>query len=139
MSFHNEIRTALENEIANVVGIPAADQRAWDNAIFKPTTGTSWVRMTLIPFTSRPAVRGPTPQILHTGSFVVDLFTPEGGGAAEAETLADAVRARFNVDTVLTSGSANVRFRYSERGQGVVDSPWYRLPVDVRWYCYEPG
>lgn len=137
MSFMTDIRAAMEAEIANVVGVPAATQRAWENVVFTPTTGTTWIRTSIVPFQSRPAVRGPTPQIKHGGILTIDIFTPEGNGSAEAEALADAVRSRYNVDSKLTSGSATVRFWYSERGQGLADSPWYHVPVIAEWYCYE--
>lgn len=49
MTTTNDIRAALEAEIANVTGIPSAANRAWENVRFKPTPNTSWVRMTLSP------------------------------------------------------------------------------------------
>ena len=92
--------------------------------------------MTLIPVTSRPAVRGSNPQIRHDGLFQVDVFVPENQGAGAAEILADAVRAAYTVDDVLTQNSVNVRFEYAERGQGILDTPWFQVPVTIAWYAY---
>lgn len=137
MTTTNDIRAALEAEIANVTGIPSAANRAWENVRFKPTPNTSWVRMTLSPTGSRPAVRGPNPQLRYDGLFLVDVFVPEANGPAAADTLADNIRNSFTVDDVLTSGSTSVRFNYSERGQGFSDSPWYVVPVSISWYTYQ--
>lgn len=137
MSVGNDIRAALEQEIANVSGVPASSQRAWENARFEPTTGTTWLRMRLQPTETRPATRGDSPQIRHQGLFLVDVFAPADEGPASAETLADAIRDRYTVSKVLTENSTNVRFDYAERGQGVIDHPWYMVPVAIAWYAYE--
>ena len=47
MGAFTEIRAALESEIGNITGIPAATQRAWENARFEPTVGIPWVQMQL--------------------------------------------------------------------------------------------
>lgn len=136
MTAYTDIRAALEQQAITASGFPNAANRAWENVRFEPTPGTSWARLSLIPSQSRPAVRGPSPQLLYEGLLLCDIFAPEGTGANAAETLADAVRAVFTVDDVLTVNSTNVRIRWSERGQGLVDSPWYQVPVTVSWYSY---
>jgi len=136
MTAMTDIRSALEQQVITVSGFPNSSNRAWENVRFEPTEGTTWARMNIIPSAMRPAVRGASPQLLYEGLFLVDIFAPEGNGANGADTLADAVRAAFTVDDVLTVNSTNVRFRYSERGQGLVDSPWYQVPVSVAWYSY---
>ena len=136
MTIMQNIRAALEQQVANVSGIPSTGNRAWENVKFIPTTGTAWVRMALVPVTSRPAVLGPAPQIRHDGSFLVTLHLPEGTGAAGADALADAVRAAFTVDTGLTSGGTTVRFQYAERSVAVLDAPWYIVTVSISWYTY---
>lgn len=136
MTIMQNIRAALEQQIATVSGIPSTANRAWENVKFVPTTGTSWVKMALVPVTSRPAVVGPAPQIRHDGSFLVTLHLPEGTGSAGADALADAVRAAFTVDTGLTSGGTTVRFRYAERSVAVLDTPWYIVTVSISWYTY---
>lgn len=136
MTIMQNIRAALEQQIATVSGIPSTSNRAWENVKFVPTTGTSWVKMALVPVSSRPAVVGPAPQIRHDGSFLVTLHLPEGTGPAGADALADAVRAAFTVDTGLTSGGTTVRFRYAERSVAVLDTPWYIVTVSISWYTY---
>lgn len=136
MSATTEIRRALEAQIANVSGIPSAGNRAWENVRFEPTPGTAWVRMRLITQESRPAVRGANPSLLYQGLFLVDVFVPEGNGPNAADVLADAIRDEFTVDDAYTVGSTTVRFRWSERAEGISDSPWYQVPVTISWYTY---
>lgn len=136
MTVYNDIRTALETQIATVSGIPSANNRAWENVFFRPTSNSPYVRMTLFPTSSRPAVRGPNPQIKHDGLFLVDVVYPINEGAAMAETLADNIRAAYTVDDTFTSGSTSVRFNYSERGAGIVDGNWFRVPVTISWFSY---
>lgn len=136
MTVTQDIRAALEQQVANISGIPSSANRAWENVKFVPSPGTAWVRMALVPVTSRPAVIGPTPQMLHEGSFLITVHLPEGTGPAGADALADAIRAAFSVDTGLTSNGVTVRFRYSERSVAVLDTPWYIVTVSISWYTY---
>ena len=134
MTTFNDIRAALESEVANVPGIPA--QRAWENVRFEPTTGTPWVRMTLLPGSTRPAYLGADPENRHDGLFQVDIFWPENQGPASADTLADNVRSRYKVSNTLTAGTTNVRFNWSERLPARMDGPWYVVSVRASWYTY---
>ena len=136
MSIFNDIRTALETAVSSVSGIPSADNRAWENVDFKPTTGTTWVRSTLLPGEQRPAVRGPNPQIEYRGLFRIDIFAPKDEGAGDADTLADNIRVQFPPGSDFTNNGKTVRIRWSERGVADVDPPWYRVPVTISWYIF---
>ena len=136
MSAFTDIRAALEAEIASISGIPSAANRSWENVEFDPTTGTAWVRMTLLPGQQRPAVAGPSPQQLYQGIMQVDIYQPEGDGPNSADVLADAVRDHFTVNDSFTKNSTTVRIRWSERDAGRNEPPWYRVTVNVSWYTY---
>ena len=43
----------------------------------------------------------------------------------------------FEATTKLTHNSQDVTIEYAERQQGFVDSPWYFVPVSIRWYAYK--
>ena len=136
MSVFSDIRTALESQIASVTGIPSAANRSWENVRFEPTTGTPWVRMTLLPGESRPAIRGENPVLSYLGLFQVDVFEPSGGGPRTADTLADAIRDQFSSGTDITVNTTTTRIRWSERLPGRLDPPWYMVPIQISWYTY---
>ena len=136
MSDFSNIRAALEQQLTTVVGIPGATQRAWENVKFTPTTGAPWVRMTLQPGESRAAIRGDAPVLEFIGMFQVDIFLPEGTGPNAADTLADAVRAKFGPGLDLTFNSVTTRISYSERGVGDLDPPWYKVPIFIAWFSF---
>jgi hypothetical protein len=133
---YTDIRAALEQQIASVTGIPSAANRSWENVRFKPTTGTSWVRMTLQPGESRPAIRGANPVLEYIGLFLVDVFVPEGTGPNAADVLADNIRNQFAPGTDITENATTVRIRHSERADGQLDGPWYMVPVSISWYSF---
>lgn len=136
MSAYTDIRAALEQQIASISGIPSASNRAWENVVFNPTTGTPWVRMTLLPGESRPAVRGANPVLEYVGLFQIDVFQPQGKGPNPADVLADAIRDQFAPGTDITVNSTTTRIRWSERMPGEVDPPWYKVSVTVSWYTF---
>lgn len=136
MGTTRDIRAALEQRLDTVSGFPNSANRHWENTRFKPTPGTTWAKLLLVPDTQRPAVRGPSPQIRYDGTFLIVIHYPEGLGAGLVDDMADDVRDAFTVDDVLTENSTNVRFEWSERDDGIIDEPWYIVTVSVKWYSY---
>ena len=137
MSVYANIRASLELQIANVPGIPGPSNRAWQNVRFAPSTGHSWVRMTFQPSRRRPldVTAGGTQRI--DGVFLIDVFTPEGSGPSLAEDLADNVVTTFEAGTVLGSGSVQTQIEYAEISRAAnQDSPWFQIPVTVKWKSF---
>lgn len=129
----SDIRRALEQQLSAISGLPSV---AYENAEFGPTTGTAWVRATFQPQTTRKAAKGPDAAELYEGLFLIDVFYPQGSGPADAEVMADTIKAQFDPGDIYTQNGKRIRIEYSERGQGRVDSPWYFVPVLVRWFSY---
>lgn len=137
MTVYNDIRQALESQVANVTGIPAAAHRTWENqGPYTPTPGMAWVRSTLMPVDNPPAAIGPNPPLRYSGLFRIEVFWPENVGPASAETLADNIRAVYYVGVGFTKNTTTVRVEYAKRLPGFPDTPWYVVPVDVRWFAY---
>lgn len=132
-SIYDDIRQVLEETLEGIVDIPDI---AFENVGYTPTTGTSFVRPTFIPTTTRPAVRGLNPQKRYQGLYRVMCYTPEGQGPGEADDLADKIIEAFDATTDLTSGSTILSIDYSERELGIVESPWFYVPVNIGWYIY---
>ena len=132
-SIYDNIRAALEVKLSGISGLPEV---AWENLTYSPTTGTSFVKPSLVPTVREPAVRGLNPQIYYQGIFRVDCFVPEGLGPAAADDLADKIIDAFEATTDVTNGSTNVSIRYAEREQGMPDGSFFMVPVNIGWYIY---
>ena len=138
-SIHNDIRAALETHISNTANLPTI---AYENVAFEPTTGTSFIQVRYMPTSTRPAVRGLNPQLRYQGVFYVIVSTPEGNGPSTADDYANKVINAFQVTTDISftnaqSQTIKVSIDYAERQQGLIDSPWYYVPINIGWYIYK--
>ena len=130
---HSTIRAALESNLSSITDVPSI---AYENVPFTPTTGENYIKVTFLPTSRRPAVRGLDPQQRYDGVFAIDCYVPEGAGPAAADTLAKNVMDAFEATTTLTHNSQSVSIDYAERMTGVHDSPFYFVPVSIGWYAY---
>jgi len=138
-SIHNDIRAALESHLAATSDLPSV---AYENVAFEPTTGTSFLKVQYLPTVTRPAVRGLNPQLRYQGVFSVTVFSPEGKGPATADDYANKVIDAFAATTDISFTNADtetiiVSIDYAERQQGMIDSPWYFVPINIGWYIYK--
>ena len=138
-SIQNDIRAALESHLAGTSGLPDI---AYENVAFEPTTGTSFLTVQYLPTVTRPAVRGLNPQLRYQGVFSVTVFTPEGRGPATADDYANKVIDAFAATTDISftnidAETIKVSIDYAERQQGIIDSPWYFVPINIGWYIYK--
>lgn len=138
-SIQNDIRAALESHLAGTPGLPDI---AYENVAFEPVTGTSFLKVQYLPTVTRPSVRGLNPQLRYQGVFSVTVFAPEGQGPATADDYANKVVDAFaaTTDISFTNGDAEtiiVSIDYAERQQGMIDSPWYFVPINIGWYIYK--
>ena len=138
-SIHNDIRAALETHISTTANLPDI---AYENVAFEPTTGTSFIRVMYLPTVTRPAVRGLNPQLRYQGVFAVTVFTPEGNGPSTADGYVNKVIDAFQATTDISftnaqSETIKLSIEYAERQQGLIDSPWYYVPINIGWYIYK--
>jgi|TARA_R110000772_G_C12944946_1_gene401421 hypothetical protein len=137
-SIHNNIRASLESHLSNTANLPSI---AYENVSFEPTTGTSFLKVQYLPTVTRPAVRGLNPQLRYQGIFAVTVFAPEGKGPATADDytnkVIDAFAATTDISFTNADGTIKVSIDYAERQQGIIDSPWYFVPINIGWYIYK--
>lgn len=138
-SIHNDIRAALETHISTTANLPTI---AYENVAFEPTTGTSFVKVQYLPTITQPAVRGLNPQLRYQGIFAVTVFTPEGNGPSTADDYVNKVIDAFQATTDISftnaqSETIKLSIDYAERQQGLIDSPWYYVPINIGWYIYK--
>lgn len=96
---------------------------------------------TFSPLSRRPAVRGLTPQQRYEGLFTVFVYCPENAGPGTCDGIANTIIDAFEATTdisfdVDTNTTITVSVDYAEREQGILESPWYYIPVNIRWYIY---
>lgn len=137
-SIHKDIRAALESHLNNTANLPAI---AYENVAFTPVVGTSFIKSQYVPTSTKPAVRGLNPQLRYQGIYSVTVFAPEGAGPNEAEGYINTIIESFaaTTDITFTNGDGDtfkVSIDYSERQQGMIDSPWYFTPINIGWYIY---
>lgn len=85
----NAIRSRFNTQWAGATAI------AWPNVSFTPTTGTPWVRLSILPSGADQTEIGDLRNFRHDGSVLVEIFTPENEGDGEARTLAEQAAAIF--------------------------------------------
>ena len=137
-SIHKDIRAALESHLNNTANLPAI---AFENVAFTPVVGTSFLKSQYVPTSAKPAVRGLNPQLRYQGIYAVTVFSPEGEGPNVAEGYINTIINSFaaTTDITFTNGDGDtfkVSIDYSERQQGMIDSPWYFTPINIGWYIY---
>jgi hypothetical protein len=136
-AIYQHIRRALEVELDN----QAIADVAYENISFTPTTGTSFLQPVFTPTIRRPAVMGTGPQQRYQGIFRVLCHAAEGTGPSVADGLANSVIAAFEAATDISyntgSETIKVSISYAERSAGILDTPWYIVPVNIGWYIFD--
>lgn len=134
MTTLQDVRAALQAQVDDVAGFPAAPQRAIEGKLFKPTIGTPWARLTLMTNSRRPFSIDGNSKITG-GLFQVDLFHPAKGGpgVGTIEPLADAVADAYPLGQNLFSGSTRISINYAEPGPILGEADWLHAVVTVSW------
>jgi hypothetical protein len=133
MSIINDIRACLDTHLAGTVGLPAV---AHQNVPYEPTTGTTFVKVDMVPTSRRPAVRGLNPQQRYDGLYSILICTPENLGPGAGYDIADLLLDRFDATTDISLSGLTISIDYSEVRTSFLDSPFYCTPVTIAWYVY---
>lgn len=133
MTVFADISAALDARLNAMAGLPPV---AWENTGYEPTTGTLFLRPTLLPADTAGATLSDTGTDEHIGVYQVDVFAPLGEGKAEAVAMADSIAEQFKPVTELTYNSRLVRCVAVSRGVGSRDDSWYQIPVTVSYLSY---
>jgi hypothetical protein len=137
MTIYQDIRGALQKRASLAQGFPPSGQRDYEGITFRPTIGTTYARMTLIPSSARPPFMDGR-VVQHEGLFQVDLFAPGGGspGSATVEQVADAVRAQFEAGLRLPVNAGKLLIRYAERSGILTQPDWLQISVTIAYRIY---
>lgn len=130
-----DISAALDGAL-NTFASGASVAVAWENSNFEPTTGTKYLRPTLLPADTTQAESGSSGKDFTTGIYQVDVICPINTGKGEAVNLADDIADTFSRGSIHTYNGVNVRIRRASRRAGNRDGAWFIVPVDIEFFVY---
>jgi hypothetical protein len=93
-STYNDVRSIIEGRIATQMAIAPVYPVSYQNVPFTPPNNTPWVQA-LIRFGDNNYATL-TSFNLQTGTLVINVFTPQGQGAAANFTIAERLKGLFN-------------------------------------------
>lgn len=126
------LRAALETTLN---GISPALATGWENAPFKPTPGTPYQLVTLLP--APPVNPEIGPGYSELGLMQVSLFYPLNAGPAAAASRAQLIRAAFRYASTHTASGVNVHVTQTpEVGPARIEDDQYFLPVRIRYTAH---
>lgn len=131
MSFLN-IQSALAQRLETVSGLPTV---YWGAIRKAPSKGTNWVRPTLVPFESNPALLDGTQD--DSGIYQVAIFIDLGEGEGPLLTIMDAVKDHFKQSTVLTQDTTTVFINTISISQPVITEAWLQGNVEIKYKSIE--
>ncbi len=133
-----DIRAAFDQHLNETVG--DTHDVAWPNYGYEPTTGTPYLRPSIIPAEPGYAGSGRCGKNRERGVYQIDVNIPESQGRGPAETIAEELRAAFARGTVLTYNGISVRINKAYLSPGGTDEPgWYRIPVTIQYFSDVPN
>jgi hypothetical protein len=97
-STYNDVRAAIEGRIATELAIAPAYPVSYQNVPFTPPNNLPWVQV-FIRFgdNNYATLLGPSTGFnRQTGTLVINVFTPQGQGAAANFTIAERIKDKFD-------------------------------------------
>lgn len=135
MSAFNDISVAL-NQRLQAYATANSKPVAWENSGYVPTTGTLFLRPTVLPIETVQAGLGTNGQELHEGIYQVDVFAPTDQPKAKALAIADAIADYYARGLVLTYNGVKVRIGTASIGAGNRENSWYQLPISIDYHSF---
>lgn len=128
-----KIRELLETKLASISGLPDV---AWENVKYEPTTGTPFIKPTVVPTIRKPACLGASPQQYYQGLFQIVCFVPNNRGPSELDDLVDLIITNFDATSIISDTDLSIQIRRTEHGQGITESPWHKATISISWFTY---
>lgn len=123
------VRAALETALD---GISPALATAWENAAYRPISGTPFQQAFL--HRARPDNSEMGSAFTENGIFQVNLNYPLDAGPKDAEARAELIRTTFAVASSFTSGAVTVNITDTpEIAPGRAENDRFVVPVKIRW------
>ncbi len=130
MGVFSNIQIAMDTTLASVTSVPVI---APSNVEYIPTLGTPYVRSTLEPAGSAMATLDGT--VKNPGVYHIDIYTPTGYGRGAALTIADNIKAAFELERRIATNSDTIFILQVSLGKGERENAWDHIFVEVHYYC----
>lgn len=135
MSAFRDISIAL-NQRVQAYATANSRSVAYENIGYTPTTGTPFIRPTVLPVDTVQAGLGSKGQEFHDGIFQVDVFWPVDQQKALALAEADSIADYFARGLTLTYNGVNVRIGTASIGASNRENSWYQIPVLIDYHSF---
>lgn len=124
------IRKLLENHLK---ALAPSFPTAWENADYKPVTGTAYQEPFLLPTIPDNSSLG-SGHYIELGLFQVNVKYPQGKGANPAQSKAEAIKAHFQRATTLTENDIILVITQTPRiAPAFVSDGWYVVPITINY------
>jgi hypothetical protein len=124
------IRKLLENRLK---ALDTAFPTAYENADYKPVTGTAYQEPFLLPNIPDNSSIG-SGHYIELGLFQVNLRYPQGKGANQAQAKAEAIKLHFQRGTTLTENVIMLVITDTPRiAPAFVSDGWYVVPITINY------
>jgi hypothetical protein len=124
------IRKLLENKLK---ALASSFPTAYENADYKPITGTAYQSCFLLPSTPDNSTLGQS-HFIELGLFQINVNYPQGTGANAAQAKAEAIKSHFKRGTTLTESDIILVVTDTPRiAPAFVADGWYTVPVTVNY------
>lgn len=134
-TIHSNMRAAFRAALLQVAGLPPQANFAWEGRVYRPRTGTPYIRESFRSISSRPRALGAGGTIEHRmmGNLVL-VYPPTQ--LAEVEAAAGALLLAFRPGRSLVYQGASGFVMASERGGLISEPDWLSCPVTIEVTAY---
>ena len=129
MGLFTDIQAALDTRLSTVVGLPEV---AWDNTLFKPFKGTTFIRPVVLSAASTMETIDVRLQS-NPGVYQIDVFVDTEKGTASFNTLVDTIFDHFKATNTLTEGTTEVWLQAISRSPAIRDESWFKGTILINY------
>lgn len=131
------INDILDTQLATVVDIPPISKE--NEPVIRTGIDTdavhksSYIRTTLLPAETETVTIGLTGYDRFIGLYQIDIFMPEGDGAAGSNWIVDEIIKAFPKRTLITTDNITVQILNYSKSPAILTTQLYMTPLLLEW------
>jgi len=129
MGLFTDIQAALDKRLATTSGLPSV---AWENILFKPVKGTTFIRPVVLSATSTMETLEAKLQS-NPGIYQIDIFVDTEKGPAAYNTLVDTIFDHFKETNTLIEDTTEVWLQAISRSPAIRDESWFKGTILINY------